>query len=186
MDYKTKPTSRKDLRQYSQILRKLFDVPLTGPFPVLEALEHIGDIFPNCNFIVLEDSLMPSKTMARCVQNDFDGFTIEIRQSVYDGAYENQTGAFLGFICHEICHVFLFNIGFTPIFERSFKDKTIRPYCSVEWQAKALCAEVMIPYEESKGMSIRKIVDTYHCSNAFAEYRKTKEIEETDRSDYLD
>ena len=39
MDYKTKPTSRKDLRKYSQILRKLFGIPLTGRFPVLYALE---------------------------------------------------------------------------------------------------------------------------------------------------
>ena len=30
MDYRTKPTSRSDLRRYSVILRKLFGVPLIG------------------------------------------------------------------------------------------------------------------------------------------------------------
>lgn len=35
MDYETKPTSRDDLRRYSVYFRKLFDVPETGPFPVL-------------------------------------------------------------------------------------------------------------------------------------------------------
>ncbi|MBQ4289504.1 MAG: hypothetical protein II749_06080 [Clostridia bacterium] len=172
MDYKTKPTSRKDLRRYSKILRKLFDVPQTGPFPVLWALERVGEVFKNCNYIVVEDKHFPLKTMARCIQNEMGGFTIEIKQSVYDGAYEKKIGAYLGFIMHEICHVFLFSIGFTPVYERSFADKSISPYCSVEWQAKALCGEVMIPYNESRGMSIEKICATYHCSKAFAKIRK--------------
>ena len=80
-------------------------------------------------------------------------------------------GAFLGFICHEICHIFLFKIGFTPVYERSFADNTIPAYCSVEWQAKALCAEVMIPYQETIGMNVQDIYTTYHCSKAFAENR---------------
>lgn len=53
MDYKTKPTSRTDLRRYSKILRRLFGVPLTGSFPVLEVLERLGDVFDNCNYIVV-------------------------------------------------------------------------------------------------------------------------------------
>lgn len=35
MDYKTKPTSRTDLRQYAKFFRVLFDVQETGAFPVL-------------------------------------------------------------------------------------------------------------------------------------------------------
>ncbi len=110
--------------------------------------------------------------MARCIPNDQGGFTIEIKESIYVGAYEKQIGAFLGFICHEICHIFLFRIGFTPIFERSFENNELPAYCSVEWQAKALCAEVMIPYEETKGMSVSSIENTYHVSKAFAKNRK--------------
>ena len=87
MDYETKPTSRKDLRRYSRILRKLFDVPDGGPFPVLEALEKIPDVFPDSNFIIVEDNALPAKTMAQCTPNDAGGLTIEIKQSVYDGAY---------------------------------------------------------------------------------------------------
>ena len=110
--------------------------------------------------------------MAQCTPNDQGGFTIEIKESVYAGAYENQIGAFLGFICHEICHIFLFRIGFTPIFERSFENNELPAYCSVEWQAKALCAEVMIPYDETEGMSASLIENTYHVSKAFAKNRK--------------
>ncbi|MDO4555100.1 MAG: hypothetical protein Q4B70_08165 [Lachnospiraceae bacterium] len=157
MDYKTKPTSRKDLRRFSAYMRKLFDVPLTGEFPVLYALDKLSDVFSGCNYEVVDDKKLPPQTMARCTPNDRHGFTIEIKETVYNGAYDKQIGAFLGFICHEICHVFLFEIGFTPVFERSFADNELPAYCSVEWQAKALCAEVMVPYEETVGMKVHDI-----------------------------
>ena len=172
MDYKTKPTSRRDLRRYSQIMRKIFNVPLTGSFPVLEVLDKIGDVFENCNYEVVEDNRMSPQIMARCIPNSRGGFTIEIKETIYTGAYEKQIGAFLGFICHEICHIFLFYIGFTPIFERGFENSELPAYCSVEWQAKALCAEVMIPFEETKNMSVSSIESTYHVSKAFARNRK--------------
>ena len=175
MDYKTKPTSRRDLRRYSKILRRLLGVPLTGPFPVLSVLDKLGDVFKSSGYEIVEDSKMPLKTMARCVPNDQGGCTIEIKESIYVGAYEQQIGAFLGFICHEICHVFLFYIGFTPIFERSFEDYELPAFCSVEWQAKALCAEVMIPYEESMGMGADLIEGKYHVSKAFAKNRRKLE-----------
>ena len=175
MDYKTKPTSRKDLRRYAKFVRRLFDVPETGPFPVLQVLDRISDIFKDCSYAVVEDHSLPPQTMCRCVPNNTGGFIIEIKQSVYDGAYEKDIGAFLGFICHEICHIFLFKIGFVPLYERSFEDNTIPAYCSVEWQAKALCAEVMIPFYESHNMSVHEICNTYHCSKAFAEARRKLE-----------
>lgn len=172
MDYETKPTSRRDLRRFAVYLRKLFDIPMEGPFPVLEALEKLPDIFEGSNYQVVEDNKLPPQTMAQCTPNDDGGFTIEIKESVYVGAYEKHIGAFLGFICHEICHVFLFEIGFTPVYARSFSDGEIPAYCSVEWQAKALCGEVMIPYEESKGMKPKAIVEKYNVSQAFATKRR--------------
>lgn len=182
MDYKTKPTSRKDLRRMSQYLRRIFNVEPTGAFPVLLILDRLGDVFKGCNYTVVEDRKLPAKTMARCVPNDQGGFTIEIKETVYMGAYEKQIGAFLGFICHEICHIFLFRIGFTPVYERSFEDGEIPAYCSVEWQAKALCAEVMIPYEESIGMKVDEITKKYHVSKAFAEKRRGLERKKRQQS----
>ena len=171
MDYKTKPTSRRDLRKYARLFRRLFDVPLTGPFPVLQALDRVSDIFAGCDYIIVEDKQLSPQTMARCVPNERNGFTIEIKESVYMGAYEKHNGALLGFICHELCHIFLFTIGFTPVYERSFSDNELPAYVSVEWQAKALCAEVMIPYDESRGMPQKKIMDTYTVSKGFAQAR---------------
>ncbi len=170
MDYQTKPISRNDLRRLSRYFRKLFHVSESGPFPVIEVLDHICDIFPGSNYIVVEDKQLPPKVMARCSFNDTGGMTIEIKETVYNGAYQGN-GAFLGFICHEICHLFLFTIGYTPIVNRSFEEGELPAYCSVEWQAKALCGEVMIPFEESRGMTKTEIVETYHVSKAFASYR---------------
>lgn len=172
MDYETKPTSRKRLRLYAKYLRELFDVPIGGPFPVLEILEKLPDIFEDSGYQIVDDEKLSPKTMAQCTPNEKNGFTIEIKESVYKGAYEKQSGAFLGFICHEICHVFLFEIGYTPIYTRRFADGEIPAYCSVEWQAKALCGEVMIPYEESIGMKPKEIVEKYHVSQAFANMRR--------------
>lgn len=178
MDYETKPTSRRDLRRFAAYVRELFDIPAGGPFPVLEALEKLPDIFEGSNYQIVEDKKLPPQTMAQCTPNDNGGFTIEIKESVYVGAYEKQIGAFLGFICHEICHIFLFEIGFTPVYARSFADGEVPAYCSVEWQAKALCAEVMLPYEETRGMKPKELVDTYHVSQAFATNRRKLEKQE--------
>lgn len=103
--------------------------------------------------------------------NEDGGFTIEIKESVYDGAARGN-GAFRGFICHELCHIFLFDQGFIPVFERAFENNKIPAYRSVEWQAKALCGEVMIPYEESQGMSFNELVTRYGVSQAFATHRR--------------
>ena len=178
MDYETKPTSRRDLRRFALYLRKLFDIPEGGPFPVLEVLEKLPDIFEGSGYQIVEDKKLPPQTMAQCTPNDTGGFTIEIKESVYAGAYENKIGALLGFICHEICHVFLFEIGFTPVYARSFADGELPAYCSVEWQAKALCAEVMLPYEETRGMKPKELIDTYHVSKAFATKRRKLEKQE--------
>ena len=66
MDYQTKPTSRRDLRSYSKLVRKLFDVPLTGPFPVLEVLDRLSYVFKGSNYEIVEDHRMSPQTMARC------------------------------------------------------------------------------------------------------------------------
>lgn len=171
MDYLTYPTNKKELRKMSREFRLHCGVPMTGPFPVLFILEKLRDLFFGCDYIVLPDSDFPKQTMARCKPNDRGGYTVEIRETVYRRAFKLHSGPDLGFICHELCHIFLFSKGFVPIFERSFKPNTLRPFESVEWQAKYLCGEVMIPYKESIGMSKQEIIDYYHVSKSYANSR---------------
>lgn len=174
MDYKTRGTSIKQLRTFARYFRELFDVPQTGALPVLEILDKMPDVFENCYYEVVDDHSLSPTTMAECTPNEDGGFKIEIKESVYNSAFENNNGACRGFITHELCHVFLFKIGYTPLFECSYGIGELPAYCSIEWQAKALCGEVMIPYKESEGMTQRQIIETYQVSKAFAKMRKKR------------
>ena len=173
MDYITKPTSRKELRKFSKVFRFLFGVTDdNSPFPVLNALEILPDVFKGTTLSIVEDNDLLPNVPARCFPDEYGNFTIEIKETVYKGAFEKQIGAYLDFICHEICHIFLFKIGFTPVVERSFGNNEIPPCKSVEWQAKALCGEVMMPYDATAKMSSRDIVTVYHVSKASAKKKK--------------
>lgn len=174
MDYMTKPASRQLLRVYAFYLRKLFGcTDINAPFDVLTALEMIASILPGTTVEIVEDNELPQNVPARCFPDSYGNFTITIKESVYNGAYSQQIGAYLGFMCHEICHVFLYKIGYTPVFSRSFKNNYVPAYRSVEWQTKALCGEVMMPYEATKNMTEREIMEKYHVSFGFAQKRKT-------------
>jgi len=168
----TKPISRIDLRKLSKVLRRLFGVDEYSKFPVLNVLEQIGEVFPGTSYIVIEDKEMPHNVPARCSPDEKGNFLIEIKNRIYSGAYKQEIGAYRGFIVHEICHVFLYKIGFTPILERNFTNNVLPAYCSVEWQAKALCGGVMMPYEVTKNMSSEKLMSNFGVSKGFAEHRK--------------
>lgn len=173
MDYETKPISRAGLRVIAKAIRKTFGCQTDDePFPVLLALEKLKDIFPNTTYQIVEDTDLPGNIFACCMPKPEGGFAIYIKQTVYDGACYNNNTAFLSFICHEICHVTLFFLGFTPVSNRTIEEmKTIPPYRSVEWQAKALCGEITIPYEATIGMTAKEIMAKYNVTEASAKYR---------------
>lgn len=173
MDYMTKSTTREDIRALSVLFRSLLGVPLTGPFPVVEILDRLPDVelFAGTMIRVVEDECLPANTPAQCTPLTDDTFLIEIKQSVYDGAYGKCIGAYRAHILHEICHVFLYRLGFKPILTRTFADNELPAYCSVEWQAKALCGEIMMPYEETASLDCESIVKNYGVSPSAANKR---------------
>jgi hypothetical protein len=134
-------------------------------------LEKLPDIVDNTNFEIVDDDDLPANVFAQCFPKPEGGFVIQIKKTVYNGACYDDNYVLLCFICHEICHVLLFWIGFTPVSTRAFGDTEIEPFRSVEWQAKALTGEVMIPYEASKGMTSKAIVEKYHVTKKSADYR---------------
>lgn len=172
MDYMTKPLNRATIRQLSKYIRKIFDLSESEPFPVLEILERVCFMFKGTEYYILEDYKLPADVFAWCYPKPDGGFIIEIKQTVYDGACYDGNRAFLCFICHEICHVILFYLGYTPVTTRTLaKGEKIPAYCSVEWQAKALCGELTIPYEETVGMKTKEIIEKYPVTEASARYR---------------
>jgi hypothetical protein len=64
LDYRTKATSRQDLRRFSGYLRRIFGIEPTGELPVLEMLDKLSDIFPDCSYMIVEDKKLPAQTVA--------------------------------------------------------------------------------------------------------------------------
>ena len=111
-----KPVGRStetDLRRFAKIFRDIFDVPQTGAFPVLEALERLPDVFDKSYYRVVENRKLSKKNPARCVLNKDGSFVIEIQKRIYDGAQKG-IGAYLGFILHEILHIFMCHLSDGP------------------------------------------------------------------------
>lgn len=96
MDYETKPISRSGLRSISKFVRQMFGCKSDNvPFPVIDALERLPDLFPDTNCVIVNDNELPGNVFACCSPKSEGGFVIKIKQTVYDDAYKNKNPAFL-------------------------------------------------------------------------------------------
>ena len=170
MDYKTRPTSREELRVIARYVRKLFKCKNKYRFDVIDAFERIPSFFSEIVCLVVEDEDIEGDVPARCVPDFKGGYTIEVKLSVYGGAVQG-IGGYRAHILHEICHAILCILGFTPILDRVYKNNELKPYESMEWQAKALCGEIMMPYEGTEGLSVKQIRHYCQVSRESAELR---------------
>lgn len=180
MDYESRLSlSRIQVREISTFGRKMLKIK-TVKFPVLKALEKLIDKFPNNLYNrILPDDEFETNVMAELVPEGNDVYCIKIRETVYEKAV-NGDRASLGFICHEMCHFILIHIfDAGPVmyanesglgYARSFKDKELPRYKSMEWQAMALCGEIMIPYEKCKEYSFEQIVSRTDSSDEQTKY----------------
>lgn len=164
MDYEADTSlKREDIRELSKEIRRIFKVE-TINFPVLKVLPRLEQIYEDALYTSIdEDSEFDEKVMTYLEEVETDKYCIHVRQSVYIGATINR-GDCLGFINHELSHFILVHIlGIKPVYNRSFSGR-IPAYKSMEWQAKALCGELMIPYDLCKDMDICEILDTTNSS----------------------
>ena len=180
MDYEAKyGLSRLEIRKISKIMRKAFNVH-TIFFPVMMVLDMLEVKYPGIVYYkVEEDKEFEEGVMAELVIDEYGLFCIRIRETVYNNAIKGNRGA-LGIICHEICHFFLiYVLDNGPVmcvsttglvFARRINDKEVEAYKSMEWQAKALCGEVMIPYDQCFNMSFEEIVETTKSSDDQTSY----------------
>lgn len=180
MDYESrKSLSRIQIRKISKFTRSLLKIK-TVKFPVLKALEKLIYRFPkNLYYCILPDDEFETNVMAELVPEGNDVYCIKIRETVYEKAV-NGDRACLGFVCHEMCHfilIHIFNAG--PVlykgenglvYARSLKDKELPRCKSMEWQAMALCGEIMIPYEKCKNYTFNQIVSRTDSSNEQTKY----------------
>ena len=180
MDYESKLSlSRIQIRKISKFTRELLKIK-TIEFRVLKSLEKLISKFPNnLYYNILPDCDFEKNVMAKLVEEEKDFYCINIRETIYEKAVCGDR-ACLGFICHEMCHFILIHIfGASPtmsvnekglVFTRSFKNNELPRYKSMEWQAMALCGEIMIPYEKCKNFSFKQIVKKTNSSDEQTKY----------------
>lgn len=174
MDYVTKPISREKLRSIAKWFRALNGTKNKLRFDSVKAFERFPLFFPNVTTEIVSDDDSTEFSLdspATCIPNMNGEYKILVREKTYDMACRGVGGP-RSHLVHEMSHALLCMLGYTPSFERSYKNNEIRPcYCSMEWQAKALTGEIMVPYEETKGMSLRQIKHYCKVSKDCAERR---------------
>lgn len=172
MDYKTKAISRDEIRSIARVIRKLFRCRNKYFFDVIRAFEELPLMFDNISTeIVLDDDLELGSAPSTIIPDMKGNYVIKIKESVYDGAYHKKIGGYRNHIMHEICHFILFMLGYTPHFDRVYNNFELRNYESIEWQAKALAGEVLIPYENTIGLTEKEIMKKCKVSSDAAKKR---------------
>lgn len=171
MDYETKATSRRELRLYAKLFRAICGLPEEEPVDPIALLDKLPEFegFSDVSYEIVYNNELPGNVPAQCVTTN-EGYCIQIKESVYLGAYEKKTGGHRMHIMHEIMHVFADKLGFKPVYTRQLSGK-IPSYKSLEWIVKALAGEVMMPYEATRGMTEKEIIEIYHVSKSAAALR---------------
>lgn len=169
IDYKTKPISRSKIREFSKIIRKELNFK-SLKIPIEDLMNKVSFKY-GVTFLIEEDEEFLKGVV--CYLNLMDEKVfIHIRNSVYENACCNDHKS-IGFIIHEICHFYLIKIfNYYPINGLKYESRKLDNYESMEWQAKALCGELMIPYESFKDKTIEEIVNETNSSFSQACYFK--------------
>lgn len=175
MDHKTKRISRNRIIEIAKIFRCAFKkyISKDGLYvDVIGITEVLPSVCENITIEIVEDKSL--KEVPATCQPDYNGnYLIKIKESVYDGACED-IGGYRMHIMHEISHALLCMLGYTPICERSFKNRELRACESMEWQAKALAGEILIDKDLTSNMTIDEIVEKCAVSYESAQNRKTR------------
>ena len=105
MDFKTKRISRKKIRELARLIRKIFNecISPNGLYvDVIKMFELVPVAFPCITTAIVEDIKL-GRIPGRC-NPDYNGnYTVEIKESVYDGAVLG-VGGFRTHIMHELAH----------------------------------------------------------------------------------
>lgn len=160
MDYKTKRISRNRIRLIAKIFRRVFKecISKDGLYvDVIKLFELIPHKFNNIITEVVDDEVL-NNIPGRCSPDLNGNYHIQIKESVYNGAYDG-IGGYRTHIVHELSHAFLCMFGYTPVYDRSFKNNELIPCESMEWQAKALAGEILMEYDLTKGMDIEGLIE---------------------------
>lgn len=154
------PTSRYKLRMAANKIRKLAGVSDDEPFPVVKFLETIL-LAEGWQFDIVPDDEMPEK-YAETIPNEKK---FRIRESVYEDAIKDYPRHRFT-VAHEIGHL-LFHDNLTVSLARN--EEPIPKYKDPEWQANTFAAELLVPFNKIRRMSVNEISQKYRVSKKVAQ-----------------
>jgi hypothetical protein len=169
ISFVSNPLSRQRIREYAFKVRKFFGVENKSYFPVTEIFEILPMAFEGLTCDIVEDTEFQAGIHA---ETDIQNHCIRIRQSVYDGACAGN-GRDRMTIIHEIAHYLLLCVNGLKL-QRNFSNNAVKAYCDPEWQAKCLAAEIMIPANIVKNMTVDEVVKNCGVLFEAASYQLTK------------
>lgn len=134
--------------------------------PVVELLDVLSEIFPDFSYEVVEDDELPIGTHA---ETDIRTGHITIRESVYEGACDNQ-GRDRMTLAHEIGHFLLLRF-YRFSLQRNFTYRKVKAYEGPEWQANCFAGEFLVPYHLAGSMTAEEIAEACGVSYEAAAYQ---------------
>lgn len=166
--YKASPVSRDYLRRFADQVRRRFLIDPTKAVDVLWLLEAVfPTVFAPLGFsyeIWDKDEMGDMHGLTSPINN-----TIYIREDVYDKAARG-VGRDRMTIMHELAH-YLLHDGVLVGLARRDNGESIPTFCDPEWQATAFAAELLMPANQIRHMTVQQIVETYGVSRQAAEYQ---------------
>lgn len=128
-------------------------------------MERLDVLVPEYSYEIVADDQLGVGVHA---QTDVMQNTIYIKESVYEGAVQNN-GRDRMTIAHEILHLILHKPATLTLYRRTDDLPT---YKNPEWQAECFAGELLMPYDQIKNMSKKEIVEQCKVSESAAHYQK--------------
>lgn len=165
--FEAKPESRENLRYLAKLVRKELGIALDKKYvDVTWVLERLNVLDSKYSFEIVSDEQLELGVQA---QTDVTKNTIYIKESVYEGAIQNN-GRDRMTIAHEILHLILHQPVTLTLYRRT---DDLPVYKNPEWQAECFAGELLMPYDQIKDMTEEEIVEQCRVSERAAHYQKT-------------
>lgn len=159
------PLSLKQIRNFCNKVRKIFNVPPDAPIDIVRLYEYVL-IEIGVDFEIVPQSEMGSKHGETLLQSNL----IRIREDVYERACRG-FGRDRLTMAHELGHLILHRVERIAL---SRDDGEIPPYKDPEWQANAFAGELLAPYKYIQEMSIKDIARYYGVTESAAKVQKRR------------
>lgn len=169
-DFKASSLSRDKVRALANLLRRKLRLDPTEPVDVIRLLEVV---FPAAfsAYGFTYQYVPPNEMRGVHGLTDPVNHIIYINEIVYRDAARG-VGRDRMTIAHELAH-YLLHDGVTLGLARKAAGESIPAYMDPEWQASAFAAELLMPAEYIKDMSVDEIVRRYGVSRQAAQYQRT-------------